>query len=169
MNVRERGFELAHYPVPVHSTHRSSANPNVLRTKFSAKHGSDSVTMVTLTELRATCPQIVWLGESNVCQICANPLPTNSRRQVYCSDKCRRWFERNHVWRYARIAARRRAKYCCSRQGCDMVRADGIEVNHIVPLRGRGYGPSCFHHQTNLETLCHAHHVEVTRFQRLTL
>lgn len=39
-----------------------------------------------------------------------------------------------------------------------------LEVNHIVPREGRGYGWGCHHHLSNLETLCHPCHVaETTR------
>lgn len=41
-----------------------------------------------------------------------------------------------------------------------------IEVNHIEPRRGRGYGWGCHNHLTNLETLCHDCHVVVTRQER---
>jgi 5-methylcytosine-specific restriction endonuclease McrA len=40
-----------------------------------------------------------------------------------------------------------------------------IEVNHIVPLVGRGYHYGCVHHQSNLETLCKMHHRERTNQQ----
>jgi hypothetical protein len=42
-----------------------------------------------------------------------------------------------------------------------------LEVNHIVPRNGAGYGFGCWNHQDNLETLCHGHHVEVTNAQRV--
>lgn len=41
-----------------------------------------------------------------------------------------------------------------------------LRVNHIEPLVGRGYRWGCCHHQENLETLCHTHHVEETTRQR---
>lgn len=41
-----------------------------------------------------------------------------------------------------------------------------LEVNHIAPRRGRGYGPGCHHHLDNLETLCKPCHVAVTNLQR---
>lgn len=41
-----------------------------------------------------------------------------------------------------------------------------LEVNHIEPRRGAGYGFGCWNHQDNLETLCHGCHVEVTTAQR---
>jgi hypothetical protein len=42
-----------------------------------------------------------------------------------------------------------------------------LEVNHITPRAGEGYGMGCHHHQSNLETLCHECHVKVTRRQRV--
>lgn len=44
-----------------------------------------------------------------------------------------------------------------------------LEVNHIVPREGRGYGNGCDHHLENLETLCRPCHVDETRRQRLDL
>lgn len=41
-----------------------------------------------------------------------------------------------------------------------------LEVNHIVPRRGRGYGTGCWNHASNLETLCHNCHLTVTAEQR---
>jgi hypothetical protein len=41
-----------------------------------------------------------------------------------------------------------------------------LEVNHIEPRRGAGYGSGCHHHLSNLETLCHDCHVAVTGAQR---
>ncbi|MBI3743353.1 MAG: HNH endonuclease [Chloroflexi bacterium] len=41
-----------------------------------------------------------------------------------------------------------------------------MEVNHIKPLKGRGYRIGCAHHLDNLQTLCHRCHVDVTKQQR---
>lgn len=41
-----------------------------------------------------------------------------------------------------------------------------LEVNHIEPRVGRGYGWGCHHHLTNLETLCHLCHVDETNRQK---
>lgn len=121
---------------------------------------------VALETLRATCPLSAWDGAPGRCQWCNGSLEGLTRRSVWCSDACRRKFERNHIWRRARAAARRTGRYRCARGGCDAPR-EVLEVNHIVPLVGAGYGPSCAHHQVNLEVLCHAHHVQVTGEQRL--
>lgn len=127
---------------------------------------ADTTLMDKMRLLRLACHSTAWQGQDAVCQVCVSPLPAQSRRTVFCSDKCRRWFEQNHIWRFARRTARRRGKYACSIPECPATKADGIEVNHIIPLVGSGYGPSCFHHQANLETLCHHHHVEATNRQR---
>lgn len=75
------------------------------------------------------------------------------------------------MWRHARSAAKRRAKYFCERAGCEAARRD-CEVNHITPRNGDGYGPGCHHHlspgpdgEGGLEVLCRAHHAEVTATQ----
>ncbi|GAB2733494.1 HNH endonuclease [Nocardioides pakistanensis] len=114
---------------------------------------------------RTPCPLGEWTGTPGNCNWCDKPIPAGGRRRTWCSDPCRRVWERNHIWRRARIYARKRAKYRCSRTGCAAPRMD-VEINHIVPRNGAGYGPGCHHHQTNLEALCHDHHVEVTNAQR---
>lgn len=40
-----------------------------------------------------------------------------------------------------------------------------LEVNHIDPRVGRGYGWGCHNHLSNLETLCHGCHVAETKRQ----
>jgi hypothetical protein len=42
-----------------------------------------------------------------------------------------------------------------------------LEVDHIDPRVGRGYGTGCWNHQDNLRVLCHTCHVKVTRRQRI--
>jgi hypothetical protein len=82
-----------------------------------------------------------------------------------------RAWQRNHVWRFARSAARRRAKYRCERPGCAAERRD-CEVNHRAPRNGGGYGVGCHHHlasdargEGGLEVLCRAHHAQLTAAQ----
>lgn len=87
-------------------------------------------------------------------------------RRVWCSAKCNtKWwndFARDHDWTTARRAVKRRDKKQCRRCGA----AERLEVNHIVPLVGAGYGLSCAHHRANLELLCRACHYDVTAKQR---
>lgn len=124
-----------------------------------------TATKVNMPDLRAGCALTGWDGdgEGTVCQVCGQRLP-QGKRSVYCSEKCRRWFERNHVWRKARAAAKRRAKYAC--KVCGAGREARLEVNHITPLVGAGYGVSCAHHADNLDVLCHEHHLLETSRQR---
>lgn len=117
-----------------------------------------------LARLRAACDLSAWAGRAGACQWCDTDIPAG-RRRTWCSEACRRAFERNHVWRVARAAARRRDRYTCRR--CGRSKADApIEVNHIVPVAGTGYGVSCKQHLSGLETLCHDCHVAVTAQQR---
>ena len=37
-----------------------------------------------------------------------------------------------------------------------------VEVHHLTPRLGAGYGSGCHHHLEGLVTLCHAHHASVT-------
>ena len=123
-----------------------------------------------LARERITCSLSAWTGEPNCCQWCnvAIELP---RRRTWCSDKCGRAWQRHHIWRFARSAAKRRAKYYCERPGCNAQRRD-CEVNHKAARDGGGYGPGCHHHldpdvngRGGLEVLCRAHHREVTTAQ----
>jgi 5-methylcytosine-specific restriction endonuclease McrA len=114
-------------------------------------------------DLRLTCPLSAWTGRDHACHWCDRDI-TGARRSSWCSDKCRNAWERNHVWRRARAYAKKRAKYLCTSCGAD--RSAGLEVNHITPVAGAGYGESCAAHQENLETLCHGCHVKVTATQR---
>ena len=119
---------------------------------------------------RITCSLSTWRGESGRCQWC-NDIIDSPRRRTWCSNICARAWQRNHIWRFARSAAKRRAKYFCERPGCTAVRRD-CEVNHRTARDGGGYGPGCHHHLSpdqnglgGLEVLCRAHHREVTTAQ----
>lgn len=114
--------------------------------------------------VRTPCHLSDWEGIPGNCNWCNTVIPTGGRRTVWCKDLCRRSWERNHVWRRARIYARKRAAYRCSRPECEAERGD-IEINHIDPRNGEGYGPGCGHHQSNLEGLCQKHHRELSNAQ----
>ena len=119
---------------------------------------------------RITCALSAWTGEPGRCQWC-NTAIDSPRRRTWCSNTCARAWQRNHIWRFARAAAKRRAKYLCERPGCSAARRD-CEVNHKVARQGGGYRPGCHHHLNpdnnglgGLEVLCRAHHREVTTAQ----
>ena len=125
---------------------------------------------MTLVEERISCPLGAWTGEPGHCQ-CCNKLIETTRRRTWCSDKCARAWQRNHIWRFARSAAKRRAKYRCVRPGCTAKRRD-CEVNHLAAREGGGYGPGCHHHLDpdikgigGLEVLCRVHHAIITSTQ----
>lgn len=96
------------------------------------------------------------------CDACGTSL--TGRKTVWCGRACEAEWLRQHQWTVARSAALRLAGRRCTHDGCDVTVA--LEVNHIEPRRGRGYGLSCAHHQDNLEVLCHQHHLERTAAQR---
>lgn len=106
-----------------------------------------------------------WLpfdGQSGRCARCGTAL--TGRRRRWCRIECENEWRRQHDWGLARNAAKRRDGHQCVREGC--AETTRLEVNHIVPRVGRGYGWGCWNHLDNLETLCHAHHLEVTAQQR---
>lgn len=101
--------------------------------------------------------------------ICAYPTCENKltgRRRKWCSNKCSRKYQdqiwNNHDWNSARKAALKRDNHKCVKCGS----TEKLEVNHINPRNGAGYGFSCGHHLDNLEVLCHTCHVKVTNEQR---
>ena len=137
------------------------------RTPKSAVH---TTALPPLVAERITCTLSKWTGTEGCCQWCDAPI-ASPRRRTWCSDKCGRAWQREHIWRFARSAAKRRAKYRCTKAGCGAARRD-CEVNHITPRNGNGYGPGCHHHlnpdsngQGGLEVLCRAHHAEITKAQ----
>ena len=108
------------------------------------------------------------------CNWCGTRLPRNKDLSIkanrrWCGSKCRMVWEKNHVWKIARERALYRDKRCCVKCGATDTAWDGktkLEVNHIIPLVGRGYSSSCFHHLDNLETVCKGCHVTITKAQR---
>lgn len=120
------------------------------------------------------CPDLI-LPQEGRCWVrsCGTLLP--KRRRRWCSNECSKVYPNNHVWGYARVAAfNRDGSRCCvcgfaSRHtGPDphMRWNNWLEVNHIIPRDGARYGSGCHHHLSDLETLCHLCHVEVTKQQR---
>jgi hypothetical protein len=130
--------------------------------------------------LLAVCSLAPPLAEGG-CAWCAAPLPP--RRRTWCSDRCGDAFWANHWWSVARRTVKRRDKYRCTRCGTAAPkrpvkssfktqaaylkamrtwraekRVARLEVNHIVPCRGKHGQLSCAHHLDNLETLCPACH-----------
>jgi hypothetical protein len=133
-------------------------------------HAVNKLELPPLVAERITCTLSAWVGEVGCCQWCNTPI-TGKRRRTWCSDACGRAWQRQHIWRFARSSAKRRAKYHCVRPDCTAARRD-CEVNHMEAREGRGYGPGCHHHlepnaegQGGLEVLCRAHHAEVTAQQ----
>jgi hypothetical protein len=132
------------------------------------------------------CSLLPYADTRGVCAACGTRI---ERLQRWCSDDCARFYERNHYWPNARVAALQRDGHRCIK--CDWHKelfdqlADGqyfmwsrtaltqnsddnwLEVNHITPRLGQGYGMGCHNHLSNLETLCHRCHVKVTRRQRI--
>ncbi len=116
-----------------------------------------------------------WEPYCGICAACGAELlntgygcrkrPDQSRE-----DTCVARWSRNHQWGVAREAALKRDGYQCVRDDCDVGswKFQGLlEVNHILPRNGDSATLSCLHHLDNLETLCHDHHLGVTREQRV--
>ncbi|HTD35127.1 MAG TPA: HNH endonuclease [Candidatus Elarobacter sp.] len=114
---------------------------------------------------------------AGTCAWCGEELPP--RRRSWCSDRCGDAFWANHWWSVARRTAKRRDRYRCKRCGAappkrpvqsayasratylaamrawrKAKRTIRLEVNHIVPCRGKHAALDCAHHLDNLETLC---------------
>lgn len=106
-------------------------------------------------------------GDEGVCDACGKNL--TGRQKRWCSRECSlvEWPE--HDWNSARKAAKKRDGYRCvtcgAPEGVDSLMRSTLEVNHIEPRVGKGYGWGCWNHQDNLETLCHDCHVKVTKAQ----
>lgn len=132
------------------------------------------------------CELLPYDTAAGHCRACGQTLP--STRKSWCSPDCRNVYDRNHYWDSARRAAIRRDRGCvkcgwvrdeydqtCDGQlflwSCAALRNRGpdnwLEVNHVTPRQGAGYGTGCAHHLSGLETLCHRCHIKVTRRQRI--
>lgn len=102
------------------------------------------------------------------CDMCGTALPVTkstgkpAKGRRWCSKVCSNAMLREHYWAWARKAALRRDKNTC--QSCGSTWSK-LEVNHEVPLVGRGYSMGCCHHQSNLTTQCKSCHVEITKAQ----
>jgi predicted amidophosphoribosyltransferase len=86
------------------------------------------------------CSLLLYDGQEGVCHRCGRPL--SGRKTRWCSKDCEDRYWEAHYWPLARKAALRRAHHRCERCGS----AEGVEVNHISPVLGRGYNKSCLHH-----------------------
>jgi len=134
------------------------------------------------------CVLLPYDTAAGLCAACGAPLTGRQRR--WCSVDCELMYQRNHYWNRARAAALERDGHCCLKCGWEsplctvLVTGQGIlwsrpslagwasednwlEVNHITPRLGQGYGTGCWHHLADLESLCHRCHVKVTRRQRI--
>lgn len=141
----------------------------------------DERNAVTTAEARSmeTCVLRPRNHGPRTCDGCGGALVGQRRR--WCSDACSgRWWD-NHAWTSARWEAIRRSSGLTVDQlrdlnlslfgasFCDECGEPALapEVNHVEPRVGRGYGPGCHNHQTNLQVLCHGCHVaETTRQTR---
>lgn len=95
-----------------------------------------------------------------LCAHCGTAL--TGRQKRWCRREHSDAYSREHQWTWAREAAKTRDRRRCVT--CGSTKA--LEVNHIAPRVGRGYGFGCWNHLENLETLCHDCHVKVTNAQR---
>lgn len=111
---------------------------------------------------------IPYRDTAGVCDACGKAL--TGRQQRWCSSDCSLVLWRQHAWQGARSAAKKRDGHKCVKCGApdsvdDRTFRSLLEVNHIVPRVGKGYGYGCWNHLDNLETLCHDCHVIVTKAQ----
>jgi 5-methylcytosine-specific restriction endonuclease McrA len=116
--------------------------------------------MSEIDRLLASCREAAADADTE-CPWCGRALPPGRRR--WCSDDCRADFVDNHFWSYARARAIERDRSTCQRCG---TRRRTLEVHHVDPRLGQGYGAGCHHHVDMLLTLCHRCHVAETNAQR---
>jgi len=137
--------------------------------------------------LLAACPLYPEPAEGR-CGACGKEL--RGKRTRWCSKTCSFSWRNNHVWTFARRAARTRDERKCvkcgkqqprkpsrryfkSENAYDVARAayDAVklEVNHRTPIAAipgaTRSAASCAHHATNLEVLCGECHLVITREQ----
>lgn len=105
-----------------------------------------------------TCSLLPFAREKGRCDLCGAVL--TGRRTRWCSRRCHDAHVVQHRWTQARKAAVRRDRVCVTCGSREL-----LEVNHIVPREGAGYGWGCWHHAENLEVLCRACHRVVTNAQ----
>lgn len=134
------------------------------------------------------CVLLPYDGVPGRCGACGKKLA--GRRTAWCSQECSQVYPLNHFWTSARVAALERDEKRCVKCGWaddffDSHLRNGqiviwsranlngqrpmnrLEVNHIVPRVGGGYGTGCWNHLDGLETLCRKCHVKVTNRQRI--
>ena len=107
------------------------------------------------------CSVRPFADEPGRCDRCGKALTGQQRR--WCGKNCPRADVAEHRWTQAREERRRRDGYRCTVSGCG--RRERLQVDHIDPRWGAGYGWGCHNHQDNLQTLCLEHHQEKTRRQ----
>ena len=107
------------------------------------------MTCAFLTQLEGFC----WCGEK-----------LTGRQRRYCSRTCARAVTNNHRWTNAKHTAKTLATWfqCAACNGFFRQ----VEVNHIVPCKGKHGAWGCWHHATNLEVLCKPCHKIKTNEQR---
>lgn len=93
---------------------------------------------------------------------CGRPL--TGRQKKYCSTTHARHVTIEHRWTQAKAAAKKLATwYQCA--NCEQFFRQ-VEVNHIVPCKGKHGKWGCWHHSDNLEVLCIPCHKIKTDLQR---
>jgi len=118
-----------------------------------------------------------WQPGCGFCATCGTRItgrpdaPTGAQRRPrwFCKTRgtaCRNEWRRNHQWPEARRAALKRDRRCLRCPAWKSPPPAELEVNHIVPRNGGGYGTGCHNHLDNLESLCRQHHQEATNEQR---
>lgn len=118
--------------------------------------------LTNLLEAPEACSLLRFASVPGVCDLCGSRL--TGRQQRWCGRGCSVKWLQQHRWSWARREAKKRDRHRCTREGCQ--ETERLEVNHITPRLGQGYGTGCWNHLGGLETLCHRHHLEVTAQQR---
>lgn len=104
---------------------------------------------------------VAALGGSLACNWCGKKL--RGRQKRWCSKACSQTATKEHRWTQAKAAAKKAATFYECSECKEFFRE--VEVNHIVPCKGKHGQWGCWHHSSNLEVLCKGCHRTKTNEQ----
>lgn len=100
--------------------------------------------------------------EKGRCELCGEKL--SGRQSRWCGKTCSKSVRDNHRWTNAKALIKKESAWFKCAHCKEFTQT--IEVNHIVPCKGKHGQWGCHHHAENLELLCKPCHLTVTNTQR---